>query len=54
MGNHIKIHTKLISRNNTIIKSNYALFSDDASIDINNITLLEQLLDIYNASTNEY
>ena len=54
MGNRTKIHTRIINRNNTTTKSNYALFADDASIDSDSITQLQQLLDIYNESTNEY
>ena len=53
MDNNAKIHTKL-TNNKTILKSNYTLFADDAAIDINNLIDLEQLLNTYAESTNEY
>ena len=53
MGNHTAIHAELKNHNNTT-RSNYALFADDASIDINDITHLEQLLGVYSDSTVGY
>ena len=53
MDDYAKIHTQLDNHNKTAIKSNYSLFSDDTSIDINNITHMKPLLDIYNESSNE-
>ena len=52
MGSRTKIHTELTK--NTTIKSNYTLFADGTSIDINNITNLKQLLDIYTNAAKEY
>ena len=55
MGNSAKIHKKLDNQNyNTTTKSNYALFADDAVIDINNIKQTKPLLDTYDESSNEY
>ena len=54
MDNKANIRTSLTNKNNITIGRKYALFSDDASIDINNITRIKPLLGIYNDPANEY
>ena len=48
-----KAHINL-ANTNSVIKSNYTLFADDAAIDINLINGLEPIIKTYNNSTNKY